>query len=236
MATVDALLERLGRSFGYSPRESQHHFLVHIPRGANLDVRISEHLTWDERTGSSPATLGASADGQVRVLLTRARWNAIADAVRVEFNRRLRAQGQHAGAWRSADNLVRRDLGKELVVLAWAIEDADPNLIPAASANWLGLYPEERWWLYTQTAAATGSARPEHRKGWRKALRYALTENPVSDAQHDAAALPEFFRLAEAGGQQAAAGQGRLLDQRAPYVADEHGTADAGDVPDETTP
>lgn len=54
--------------------------------------------------------------------------------------------------------LVRRDLGKELVLLAWAIEDADPALIPTAIANWNGLVPEERWWLYTQTAAATGHA------------------------------------------------------------------------------
>lgn len=223
MSPMDAQLEIVGRSFGYSPRESQHHFLVHIPRGASLEVRISEHLTWDERSGSSPVTLRGSADGQVRVLLTRPRWDAIADALRAEFNRRLRAQGQHAGAWRSDDNLLRRDLGKELVVLAWAIEDADPSLIPAAIANWLGLYPEERWWLYTQTAAATGSARPEHRKGWRKALRYALTENPVSDAQHEADELPEFFRQAEASDQR------RLLERRAGYAADAPGADDALD-------
>jgi hypothetical protein len=45
----------------------------------------------------------------------------------------------------------------------------------------LGLAPEERWWLFTMTNAATGHAIAGRNKGWRKAVRYALTENPVSD-------------------------------------------------------
>jgi hypothetical protein len=44
----------------------------------------------------------------------------------------------------------------------------------------VGLRPEERWWLFTVTAAATGF--PEHADiGWRKALRFALTENPLAE-------------------------------------------------------
>jgi hypothetical protein len=211
-APETAPLQLVSRSFGFSPSESQHHFCVLIPRGANLEVRLSEHLTWNERSGSSPVTLGTGADGQARVLLARPKWDAIADVVRAEFNRRLRQQGQHAGAWRSEENLLRRDLGKELVLLAWAIEDADPALIAAAVANWQGLYPEERWWLYTQTAAASGHASTGRGIGWRKALRYALTENPVSDAQHEA--LPEYYRLAQASGQTA------LFDPSTRYGAD----------------
>ena len=76
---------------------------------------------------------------------------------------------------------LSRLVGKELVLLAWAIEDADPALIPVAIKNWLGLAPEERWWLFTMTNAATGHAMTGRNKGWRKAVRYALTENPVSD-------------------------------------------------------
>lgn len=72
-------------------------------------------------------------------------------------------------------------MGKELVLFAWAIEDADPALIPVAIKNWQGLMPEERWRLYTMTNAATGHAVQGRNKGWRKAVRYALTENPVSD-------------------------------------------------------
>jgi hypothetical protein len=60
-------------------------------------------------------------------------------------------------------------------------EECDPALIPTAIRNWLGLVPEERWWLYTMTNAATGHAINGRGKGWRKALRYALTENPVSE-------------------------------------------------------
>ncbi len=49
-----------------------------------------------------------------------------------------------------------------------------------AIKNWLGLKPEERWWLFTMTNAATGHAISGRNKGWRKAVRYALTENPIS--------------------------------------------------------
>ena len=63
-------------------------------------------------------------------------------------------------------------------------------MIPAAVKNWLGLVPEERWWLYTMTSAATGHAIQGRNKGWRKAVRYALTENPVTDAPHEP--LPVF--------------------------------------------
>jgi Protein of unknown function (DUF3780) len=48
------------------------------------------------------------------------------------------------------------------------------------SASWIGLRPEERWWLFNITAAATGYV--EHADiGWRKALRFALTENPLAE-------------------------------------------------------
>jgi len=70
-------------------------------------------------------------------------------------------------------------------VLAWAIEDADPGTIGLAIQNWLGLRPEERWWLYTITNAATGHALNGKGKGWRRALRYALTENPVVGGRID---------------------------------------------------
>ena len=54
-------------------------------------------------------------------------------------------------------------------------------LISTAVRNWLGLVPEERWWLYTMTNASTGHAVNGRGKGWRKAVRFALTENPISD-------------------------------------------------------
>jgi hypothetical protein len=90
--------------------------------------------------------------------------------------------GVKTGKWLKAGQVpVERSLGKELVLLAWAIEDCDPVLISTAVRNWLGLVPEERWWLYTMTNASTGHAINDRGKGWRKAVRFALTENPISD-------------------------------------------------------
>jgi hypothetical protein len=65
--------------------------------------------------------------------------------------------------------------------LAWAVEHASPEECPIICQKWLALRPEERWWLYTQTAAATGHGLDGRGRGWRRALRYALTENPAHD-------------------------------------------------------
>jgi hypothetical protein len=195
----ETLLSLLKNSFGFDPQESAHHFLVNIPRSTEGKIEISEHFTWDEQSGSSEITYGIRQDGQVRAVLVRPKWEAIADEVRAQFNQRLRKAGMKPGAWRVGHNLLRRELGKELALLAWAIEDADPTLIATALANWNGLVPEERWWLYTQAAAATGHATADRGRGWRKALRYALTENPVTGHSGGENAVPEYFRRAEAG-------------------------------------
>ncbi len=44
------------------------------------------------------------------------------------------------------------------------------------------------------TNAATGHALHGKGKGWRKAIRYAITENPVSHVSHES--LSEMFQLA----------------------------------------
>ena len=189
----------LKNAFGFDPAESVHHFLVNIPRGSEAKIEISEHFTWDEQNGSSPASYGSREDGQIRAVLARPKWEAIADEVQSQFNQRLRKTGHKSGSWRAGHNLVRLELGKELILLAWAIEDADPALIPTALANWNGLVPEERWWLYTQTAAATGHGVADRGRGWRKAVRYALTENPVTGHPTLEPGVPEFFRRASSG-------------------------------------
>lgn len=177
--------------FGFCPEESAHHFLVTIPASNRENVLISEHLTWDGSYASATPTFAlGEADGKLRVILARTKWNAIADEVRIELNKRLKQDGLKSGSWKIGTNPISRLLGKELVLLAWAIEEADPALTPAAVKNWLGLVPEERWWLYTMTSAATGHALQGRNKGWRKAVRYALTENPVTDATHEP--LPVF--------------------------------------------
>lgn len=186
----------VANAFGFDPKESTAHFLVHIPSGSTLPVDISEHLSWIPDRIAESVHLGTEReDGQVRCRLPRAKWNEIAETLRAEFNVRLRRAGRKTGRWKAGHNAVGRTLGKELTLLAWAIEDADPALIGTAVGNWQGLQPEERWWLYTMTAAATGNCVTGRNRGWRKAVRYALTENPVTGRIGDRAIVPEFFRL-----------------------------------------
>lgn len=180
--------------FGFVPERSEHHFLVTLPKGRDKHVAISEHFAWDESPQKRELTVALGQDdNKVRVLLPLAKWQAIADPVRDEFNQRLRKHGLKAGHWHRVETPVSRLLGKELVLLCWAIEDADPALIPAALRNWQGLAPEERWWLYTMTNAATGHALAGKGRGWRKAVRFALTENPATGAETDR--REELFHL-----------------------------------------
>lgn len=180
--------------FGFQPHASEHHFVVTVPGRRSEEVLIAEHLSYAADGGYAPASLGVGLqDGKLRAVLARLKWDAIADAARVEFNRRLKKHDLPAGRWKRGDNPVARLLGKELTLLAWAVEDADPALIPAAIRNWQGLAPEERWWLYTMTAAATGHALHGRGRGWRKAVRFALTENPVTSDGRERVA--ELFQL-----------------------------------------
>lgn len=190
-----SLQRQLRHAFGFDPDVSTHHFVVTIPRGTLDEIGVSEHYGWDARTGSGAASL-SRGDGQMRVFIPRPKWDAVADALRAHFNQRLKAQGVRTGSWQVGRNLLRRDLGKELVLLGWAIADADPALIPTAVANWNGLEPTERWWLYTQTAATSGHAVNDKTKGWRKAVRFALTENPVTADVATEARVPGYFERA----------------------------------------
>jgi hypothetical protein len=184
--------------FGFNPAESEHHFLVTIPAVQEESVYISEHFTWDNSQARRRLRFALGhEDSKVRVVLPRYQWEAIADAVRAEFNLRLKKNGLNMGKWKVGQTPLSRLFGKELVLLAWAIEDADPVLIPIAIKNWLGLVPEERWWLFTMTNAATGHAVTGRNRGWRKAVRYALTENPVSDYQPQRPEM-ELFEIMEA--------------------------------------
>ncbi len=196
------------RGFGFQPEESEHHFVVTIPGRRRDDVLIAEHLSFAPSGDYAPASLGVGMqDGKLRVALARMKWDAIADPARVEFNRRLKKHGLPTARWKRGDNPMARLLGKELTLLAWAVEDADPALIPTAVRNWQGLAPEERWWLFTMTNAATGHALHGRNRGWRKAVRFALTENPVNDDSRERQA--DLFRLVAADHEDRPNGHGR---------------------------
>jgi hypothetical protein len=178
---------------------TDHHFRVEIPRAKNLDVTISENFSLQD----PDLPLVPSDQVKKRVILPKQRWDHIAAAVRIEFNERCKKLGSKTGSWQVGANDLPRSLGKELVVLAWAIEQAPEDKIPYAIQNWLGLSPEERWWLYTQANAATGHAEKGRGKGWRKAIQIALTENPIeskaegSEAADESKASPRPRNAAE---------------------------------------
>ncbi|MBN1524673.1 MAG: DUF3780 domain-containing protein [Spirochaetales bacterium] len=167
--------------FGFFPERTTHCFVVHLPNTAKGEIAITEEFKWALEQESFEKHGLQNPD--LKVLLSMELWKEIADEAKAEFNRRLIRHGVKSGKWPAKGKVpVDRNLGKELVLLAWAVEDADPVLIPNAVRNWLGLSPEERWWLFTMTNAATGQALGGRNKGWRKAVRFALTENPIADS------------------------------------------------------
>ena len=177
--------------FGFDYFESKHHFLVWIPKTDKSKVIIYERFDWytDEDIENGKITSLSMFDppeqkidqrfDKLKVEISKAKWKEIETTLRAEFNQRLKEYGIKTGAWKQGQTAVQRLLGKEMVLLCWAIEDCDIKVIPTAIKNWKGLKPEERWWLYTMTNAGTGEANQKF--GWRTAIRYALTENPVID-------------------------------------------------------
>ncbi|MEJ6482713.1 anti-phage-associated DUF3780 domain-containing protein [Nostoc punctiforme UO1] len=170
---TNSTIKRATVGFGCPITVDPHHFVVELPAGRTAPVIISEVY-------GIKAGLNGLPDIAERCHLPRAIWSLIAEDVKREFNERLRSKKITTSRWTTGINKMERLLGKELLVLAWAIERANQDTVPNAIRNWTGLRPEERWWLYTVTAAATGG--PEHADiGWRKALRHALTENPLAE-------------------------------------------------------
>lgn len=169
------MTDRRTTGFGCPNTTDPHYFAVEIPAGRSGFVSIVEQYGVRAGIGGLPETAE-------RCRLPRHIWGAIAEELKRDFNERLAAKKLPTSRWIVGVNKVERLLGKELLILAWAVERADPALIPNALRNWIGLKPEERWWLYTMTAAASGSA-DDSDVGWRKALRFALTENPADEEQ-----------------------------------------------------
>jgi len=171
-------MRRQTYGFGVDPAQSKNHFFVLTPpKDPNTSlpssVQIYERYTWTEGDEQQldPADV-------LRIEISKHKWSEVKAALMAEFNFRLKKDGLKIGKFPAVGGTpVERLFGKEMMVLLWGIEDSDPSVISTAIRNWKGLLPEERWWLYTMTNAATGGLRDK--KGWRKALRYALCENPV---------------------------------------------------------
>lgn len=180
------LAKQQAHGFGFIPEETQHHFLVRIPRSKNAEVVVYERFHWDG-TDAETSDIG---EKNIKVLISYEKWEAVKNTIEKEFNRRLGINNTIIGKFKIGDIPLERLYGKELVLLLWAIEDSDPGLILIAIKNWMGLSAEERWWLFTMANASTGHY--ANKRGWRIAIRYALTDNPV-DENGLAGNLMEYF-------------------------------------------
>jgi hypothetical protein len=148
-------------------------FVVQIPQNAREPVVLVEDFGL--AGPQYDAATNTRSDQVVRCRLDQKRWRLVATPLKAAFNERLRGRKMTAGKWNTGDNQVHRLLGREMCVLAWAIESCEADLIAPAVDAWVGLRPEERWWLYSMAVHATGRAE-DIDKGWRKAIRIGLTE------------------------------------------------------------
>lgn len=174
--------------FGFDLGETEHHFLVEVPKASKTQDRkvvIYERFAWQPDATTQKIDY---REDRAKAQLPRIKWDAVKEALKYDFNVRLKEEKLKAGDWKNSGQVpIHKLFGKEALVLIWAVEDCESSLITTAINNWLGLRPEERWWLYTMTNANTGNI--NDRKGWRKALRYALTENPYIEVE----ARPNVF-------------------------------------------
>lgn len=162
--------------FGALAEFGSHRIKVEIPAGRAGVVRLWEDYGFLAGHEGRP-------DADLRVGLERWKWTPLADASRQDFNPRLRAKKVPTSTWKPGDNLLDRLLGKELCVLMWAAEPATTaGQLEVICRKWSELRPEERWWLYSMTAAEAGGA-ADGRRGWRHALFLALSDGEVQDPQ-----------------------------------------------------
>lgn len=150
-----------------------HYFKVNIPLEKNGIVLIEEIFGYERGQGENP-----NVDKELRVSFSKKIWDKISKLLKEDFNPRLELKKIKKGNWSVGDNKVDRILGKELCVLAWAVEQADSDLeIDKITTQWSNLTPEERWWLFRMVNISLGKSEDVTKnKGWRKAIYIALSE------------------------------------------------------------
>lgn len=162
--------------FAYNPEIRRHHIFAEIPPRVGEDVVVLE----DTNERETPVE-------KARIPLRY--WTEFQTPVAAHFNQRIKnhpdlktcPKARFVRGKRIPLDLL---LGRELLVLVWAVEPwtedpaKDPVVLhlPQALESWLGMTPEERWTLYRLTNARAGHAR-DAAKGWRRALRYGLCGN-----------------------------------------------------------
>lgn len=151
--------------FGVPNSAMPHQFLVRIPQGRADAVEV-----WEDFGAAAAAT---SAQTLCRVSVPRETWRQVAEGLKAHLNRRLKEKGIKGSRFATGDNRVERILGREITVLAWAIEDATPDEAAIAFTRWSSYRPEELWWLFQQIDR-DGGEWDDSKDGWRLAIRHAL--------------------------------------------------------------
>jgi hypothetical protein len=151
--------------FGVPNDLAPHQFLVRVPTGRTAPVEVWEDF--------GAAALGTAAQKLCRTVVQRDTWRQVAEGVKAHLNRRLKEKDLKGSRFNTGDNRVERILGRELCVLAWAVEDATPDEAAIAFTRWSSHRPEELWWLFQQIDR-DGGEWDSPRTGWRIAIRHAL--------------------------------------------------------------
>ena len=154
--------------FGVPNDPLPHQFLLRIPSGRNDPVEIWEDF--------GAAGVGSTAQKLCRAAVPREAWRQVAEGVKSHLNRRLKEKNLKASRFNTGDNQVERILGRELCVLAWAIEDATSDEAAIAFTRWSSHRPEELWWLFQQIDK-DGGEWDSPKTGWRVAIRHALIKD-----------------------------------------------------------
>ncbi|WP_119673928.1 DUF3780 domain-containing protein [Deinococcus sp. RM] len=158
-----------------APDPERPHMLVSVP-SSRKDL-VSFYEVRENLTGRLTRTLRAE--------LTHHQWATVARTAEFTFNEQLRDTGERPGRFLKTGEtrLSINNLGKELLVLVWAAEDASEDELDIIRTSWQRLHRIERWWLFNQTVALNGDPRGRGR-GWRAALRLMLaatSTGPGSD-------------------------------------------------------
>lgn len=92
------------------------------------------------------------------------------------MNKQLKESNLKKGSWNNnGKTYFNKFLGKELILLLWAIEECNNSKdIKAIFDNWKILKPTERWWLYTMINNEIGNSEFHNQTNWKSAIKIAL--------------------------------------------------------------
>jgi hypothetical protein len=147
--------------FGFDPNESKHHFLVIISKNANAKVLIYERFEW-----GNPDEL-EKLNGEFSL------FDAPEQKIDQRFDR-LKCELSRT-KWREIEGTLRAEFNQRLKESG----QKAGNWKQGQNAIQRLLGKEMTLLCWAIEDASTGDSNTKY--GWRTAVRYALTENPVTD-------------------------------------------------------